>query len=82
MEYVLTDHARKRIQQRGISEDWIAATLIQPARTENDGHDPTLAHALRAIPERSFKVLRVIYNETKDPVTIVTAYFDSEVKDL
>ena len=57
-------------------------TLTQPARTENDEVDPTLVHALRPIPEKGFQVLRVIYNETTDPVTVVTAYFDNEVKDL
>jgi hypothetical protein len=35
-----------------------------------------------AIPERGFRVLRVIYNETVEPVRIVTIYFDDEVTDL
>jgi len=50
--------------------------------TETDECDSTLAHALRAIPERGFRVLRVIYNETIDPVVVVTAYFDDQVTDL
>ena len=33
-------------------------------------------------PNEDFRVLRVIYNETVDPIVIVTAYFDDEVKDL
>jgi hypothetical protein len=41
-----------------------------------------LVHALRAIPEQGFRTLRVIYNETVAPVTIVTAFFDNEVTDL
>jgi len=41
-----------------------------------------LLHALRPIAEHGFRVLRVIYNETVNPVAIVTAYFDDEVKDL
>jgi len=53
-----------------------------PAAKENDLHDPTLAHALLAIPEKGFQVLRVIYNETVHPVAVVTAYFDSEAHDL
>jgi len=40
------------------------------------------SHALRAIPERNFRVLRVIYNETVEPVAVVTAYFDDEAADL
>lgn len=63
---------------------WVygSADFLHPTRTENDPDDPTLAHALRPIPERAFRVLRVIYNETLDPVTVVTAFFDDEVSDL
>ncbi len=31
--------------------------------------------------DRYFRVFRVIYNESVDPVAIATAYFDDEVKD-
>ena len=82
MHYILSDHARKRMAKRRIRDEWIEITLNHPARDENGSGDPTLAHALRPIPEKGFRVLRVIYNETVDPVTVVTAYFDDEVKDL
>ncbi len=82
MDYVLTEHAQKRLRKRKIAIEWIAATLEHPARTENDPDDPELAHALRAIPEREFRVLRVIYNESVVPVRVVTAYFNDEVADL
>jgi len=82
MDYVLTDHARKRIARRDIRIEWIQAALDHPARTENDATDPNLAHALRPVAERGFRVLRVIFNETVTPVAIVTAYFDDTVKDL
>ena len=48
----------------------------------NDPDDESLVHALLAIPDKGFRVLRVIYNETREPVTIVTAFFDDQVKDL
>lgn len=82
MDYILSDHARKRILKRKIRTEWIETTLAHPARTGNDDVDPTLAHALRPILEKGFRVLRVIYNETTDPVIIVTAYFDDMVNDL
>lgn len=82
MNYTLTDHALKRCRKRKINLDWIAAALAHPARTENDIDDPTLVHALLAIPERGFRVLRVIYNETVDPFAVVTVYFDDEATDL
>jgi hypothetical protein len=78
----LTDHGRKRCLQRKIELDWITKTLTYPARIESDKEDPDLTHALQIIPERGFRVLRVIFNETVEPITVVTAYFDDEVKDL
>ena len=82
MDYTLTEHAEKRLRRRKIAPEWIATTLDHPARTENDHDDPDLAHALRPIPERGFRVLRIVYNETVEPVRVVTAYFDDEVTDL
>ena len=82
MKYLLTDHAKKRIAKRKICSQWIADTLAYPARIESGRDDPALVHALRSIAERGFRVLRVIYNETVNPVAIVTANFDDAVKDL
>jgi hypothetical protein len=82
MEYVLTEHAEKRLRRRKISVEWVTATLEHPARTENDRDDPDLAHALRPIPERGFRVLRVIHNEAVKPIRVVTVYFDDEVTNL
>lgn len=82
MRFRLSDHAEKRIQRRKIKLEWIAAVLEHPARTENDHEDANLIHALLPIPEKGFQILRVIYNETTEPVTVVTAYFDEKVKHL
>lgn len=76
MDFVLTEHARKRCRQRKIEIDWIRRALEQPPRIENDADDASLVHVLYPVPERGFRVLRVIYNETREPVAIVTAYFD------
>lgn len=76
MEFKLSDHAQKRIQQRRIKPEWIKAVIDSPDQLEDDFEDSALAHAVKAIPEKGFKKLRVIYNETTDPVTIVTAYFE------
>ncbi len=82
MDYTLTEHAIKRCRKRKIQMEWIGAALGHPARTESDKYDSTLVHALLAIPEKGFRVLRVIYNETVDPVAVVTVYFDDEATDL
>ncbi|MBL8413293.1 MAG: DUF4258 domain-containing protein [Propionivibrio sp.] len=81
-DYTLTEHAIKRCRKRRIFLEWIAVALAHPARTVNDKDDPALVLALLAIPERGFQVLRVIYNETVDPVVVVTVYFDDEASDL
>jgi hypothetical protein len=82
MDFILTDHAKRRCARRKIQIDWIQRALEHPARIESDREDETLLHALYPVPERSFRVLRVIYNETLDPAAVVTAYFDDEVTDL
>lgn len=76
MEFKLSDHARARLLQRKIKPEWIAIAITQPDLTQNDLEDRSLIHALKAIPEKGFRKLRVIYNETTEPVTIVTAYFE------
>jgi len=82
MDFVLSDHARKRCSQRGLHPSWVAAALECPARTESDHDDPSLTHALLPIAERGFRVLRVIYKDTRLPWLVVTAFFDDSVTDL
>ncbi len=82
MKFKLTDHARKRCLRRRIDERWIDAALNHPARLKSDPDDGTLMHALYPVPERAFRVLRVVYNESVAPVLVVTAFFDNEVTDL
>ncbi|KAA6184208.1 DUF4258 domain-containing protein [Thiohalocapsa marina] len=82
MEYVLTDHARKRCARRGIALERLDRVLTYPTRTEPDADDPSLVHARLPVPERAFRERRVIYNERRDPVANVTAYFDDGVNDL
>ncbi len=76
MEFRLSDHAAKRVQKRKVLIDWIQGTLDEPDKIESDPEDSRLTHALKEIPAKNFKMLRVIYNETTDPVTIVTVYFE------
>ena len=80
MEYSLSTHAITTIRERNIRAEWIAATLSAPAATESDPVDPTLIHALRVIPEFGERVLRVIYNRTRQPPHFVTAFFDRGMK--
>lgn len=76
MEFKLSGHAEKRIRQRKIKLEWIAAALENPDNIENDTDDPMLLHALKEIPEKGFKKLRVIFNELKVPWIVITAFFE------
>jgi hypothetical protein len=80
MDFFLTDHARERCARRGIKEDWIPEALQTPVTLEADLYDSDLTHALWPVPEKGFRILRVIYNETVDPVAVVTEFFDAKVK--
>ena len=79
MDFTLTEHARKRCIKRKIQMEWVRHTLDHPNRIENDPEDNSLIHALWPVPEKGFRLLRVIYNETVHPAVVVTAYFENEV---
>lgn len=80
MQFTLSTHAGNTIRERKIRIEWIEATLSNPTLTEPHPDDVTLIHALRAIPEFGDRVLRVIYNQTKQPPHVVTAFFDRGMK--
>ncbi len=79
--FVLSEHARHVIRERGIRLGWITQTLAEPARTDPDRDDPDLLHALRRVEAHGGRVLRVVYNPTGSPILVVTAYFDRSMKD-
>jgi hypothetical protein len=80
MDFVLTSHAAKRCGRRGIKQEWIREALTNPASTERDFYDPDLIHVHWPVPQKGFRTLRVIYNETVKPVAVVTAFFDKKAK--
>ncbi|MDA8107724.1 MAG: DUF4258 domain-containing protein [Betaproteobacteria bacterium] len=74
--FVLTEHAKVVLAERGIPLAWVERALARPQRTAVDDADPELRHAIAAIPEHGDRYLRVIYNFTVAPWRVVTAYFD------
>ena len=79
MLFILSNHARVRVQHRGIKEEWIEATINSPQKTETDPEDPDALRAWKRIPEKS-SVLRVVYNHTNKPYKIITVFFDRSMK--
>ena len=79
MKFILTSHARKRCSRRKIKIQWIEDSLENPIRSSVDPDDNSLIHIFYPVPEKGYKVLRVIYNQTVDPVAIITVFFENEV---
>jgi len=76
MEYELTRHARKAVEEREIPIEWIERVLDAPARVEADRRDPNVEHRLAPIEEFGNRVLRVAINATSVPLRVVTVHFD------
>jgi hypothetical protein len=71
-------HAREALVERGIHEDWITRTLVDPERLEPDELRPPRLRAFRRIPEFGDRWLRVVYVEQPDEYRIVTVFFDRQ----
>ncbi|WP_446397648.1 DUF4258 domain-containing protein [Coleofasciculus sp. E1-EBD-02] len=79
-DYILTEHARARMLERNIQQEWIERTLSNPDLLELDSEDSTKRHAFKTIPEYGDRVLRVIYNPNYKPWIIISVYFDRKRK--
>ena len=80
MLFTLSNHAQERIIQRNIREDWIRDTILHPQHTEVDPQNPTVLRAWKVIPEKNSLVLRVIYNFSLRPYTVITVFFDRSMR--
>ena len=74
--FALTVHAGTVLSERGIEPAWVERVLLNPQTLEADKHDARLRHALGRISERGDRVLRVVYNPSQQPWTVITVYFD------
>ena len=80
IEYTLTKHAETVLKERGIQLDWLERILLNPIQQHMDLTDPVLKHAIGPIVENGDRLLRVIYNDSVNPMRIVTAYFDRTLR--
>lgn len=80
MDYALSQHAADVMREREIRREWLEAALVAPALRQPHEADPALGYALLPIAERDGRVLRVVYNHSTEPWTVVTVYFDRTMK--
>ena len=80
MNYELTQHARKVLEERGIAVDWMERTLAEPEEVSPDPGDVEIQRFFRAIPEFGGRVLRVAVNTTVEPWRVVSVFFDRNQK--
>lgn len=80
MNYELTKHARKALEERGIEIEWMERTLSAPESVLPDPEDATVKRHFRRIPEFGGRVLRVAVNTTIEPHRVVSVFFDRAMK--
>ena len=80
MNYELTKHAQKVLEERGIQIEWMERTLSAPECLMPDPADATVGRYFRRIPEFGGRVLRVAVNTTVEPNRVVSVFFDRTMK--
>lgn len=80
MNYVLSEHAEITLRERNINRFWLDTAMNQPDLQLPHEDDSALQYVFKCIPEFGNRVLRVVYNQTKEPPVIVTVYFDRTMK--
>jgi Domain of unknown function (DUF4258) len=78
--YDLSRHAKDVISARQIRLAWLEQVLELPDLVEADRDDPELVHHIERIEEHGNRALRVVFNQSVNPVRIVTVYFDRKMK--
>lgn len=78
LEY--TRHATHAMQERLIAEEWVEATVAEPALRTSDPNDVEVERFYRPIPEHGGRVLRVVVNTRVAPWRVVSVFFDRSVR--
>jgi hypothetical protein len=80
MNYELTKHAQKALDEREIQIEWMERTLNAPELILSDPEDVSVVRLFRRIPEFGGRVLRVAVNTAVEPKRIVSVFFDRTMK--
>ena len=80
MQFELTKHAQKALDEREIPVEWLERTLAKPELTLPDPDDAAVERRFRRIPEFGGRVLRVAVNTKVEPNRVVSVFFDRKMK--
>jgi hypothetical protein len=80
MNYEMTKHARKALEERDVLIEWLERTLSAPELVLPDPDDATVERHFRRIPEFGNRVLRVAVNTAVEPRRVVSVFFDRTMK--
>ena len=79
MAIIHRQHARDRMVQRGILEEWVEATITSPDWTTPNSR-PGITRSFKAIVAASGKTLRVAHRPDRADIVVITAVFDSRAR--
>jgi len=80
VNFELTKHARKVLDEREIPVEWLERTLSAPELVLPDPDDAAVERRFRRIPEFGGRVLRVAVDTAVDPNRVVSVFFDRRMK--
>lgn len=78
MDFIFSRHASERIKDRGISEEKIVLTLVNPDRIDKESECMWIYQKLFLIDGKKY-LIRAFVNVCKDPTLIITAYKTSKI---
>ena len=73
-DLTFSSHALDVMRERELPGEWIERTIESPDSVK-PGSDGNM-HYVKAIPEHSGRMLRVVINENVQPNRVVTVFFD------
>lgn len=71
--------ARRKIARRGIAQSWVNEAVRSPDQVVQ-GHGGRLVAQQRRRVRRKERLLRVVFEETRDKYMVITAYLTSDIK--
>lgn len=80
MNYEMTKHAKKALEEREIRIEWMERALSSPELVLPDPEDAEVERHFRRIPEFGGRVLRVALNTAVEPKRVVSVFFDRTMK--